>query len=248
MNFTDIFNKPLPIGDGQHLTLKQIVESSFTQGNHLDAGLKQAETFFGNLENVIDTVIQSATSSKSASSTTFDSADLSDWQRDPEAARALVVFDIVEHTYNLTKIPVDVIKVVDEICDLKRAMPEIEQMFADNFNLGKEVQKTLELLVREGMLDHSTMGYHPSSAMAKKPSKEEPTPEAAPEEEPAVKAVEEDIFARVFEDLGINPQIGSINILDEMRRIENGKLIPPFASNLAGAAVALYFAAKSNQK
>lgn len=243
MNFSEILNKPISIGDGQHLTLKQIVESSFTRANHLDTGLKQAETFFSNLENVIDTVIETAAAKTSASTTRFDTADLSDWERDPEAARALVVFDIVTLNYEKAKRPIGVIEIVDELLSHSKLKPEISQMFNGSFNFGQEVQKTLDLLVREGMLDHSAMGYHPSSVMAEKSAKQ-----SAPEEEPAVRSVDEDILTRVFEDLGIDPQMGSINILDEIRRIDNGKLILPLAGNLAGAAVALYFAAKSNQK
>ena len=242
MNFSDILNKPISIGGGQHLTLKQIVESSFTRANHIDAGLKQAETFFSNLENVIDTVIETATAKTSANAPSFDDFDLSDWKRDPEAAQALVVFEIVTSNYKTTKKPVDDISIVHQILFYKGSKPEIYEMFNINKRLGIEVQKTLSLLVREGMLEHSTMGYHPSSAMAGKTAKQK-----SPEEEPAVRPADEDILTRVFEDLGIDPQMGSINILDEIRRIESDKMIIPLAGNLAGAAVALYFAAKSNR-
>lgn len=237
MKLSDIMNRPISIGDGQHLTLKQIVESSFTRANNIDAGLKQADTFFTNLGGIIDMLTttegQNGEDPASAGPEKRQADGDPTWKDDPEAARALIVFNIVTQGYARTSRPVGFVAILDDIHQHTLKDLDADDLFGDALQRHRVAQQTLDALHAEGLIVHTALGYLPASVKAKSPRQE------SQEEDPAVKAQDPDPVREFLDEVGLGTKVGEMDVLDELRNIGKGSSILPLATGIAGAAIGI---------
>ena len=256
MKLSDILNQPISIGNNDQLTLKQVVESSFTRANNLETGLKQAEAFFKNLDSIIASTTATPEAAPANKKPSKPKGKYHGWEADPEAARGLVILESINELYNLYDCPIQLILIISDISEKSTFDPDIWQMFGKTNEHKAKILPLLDALCAGGVIHHNKNGYFPDISQNpsykteapadEKPAGEKPSGKSA-DEEPAVKAEEPDPIREFFDEIGLCTKIGSIDALDELRDITKGSSVLPLAAGIGGAIFGLYMASKTDK-